>query len=176
MKKALILPVYVLAAITLVSCGKKQQQEDIIIERVIDKPQSGPQAVNKAKDGGNFTWAGQQYSYAITYEKLDSAATIENNGEQYYDNVATLTIRRSDGSELCKKQISKKTFSGYLSNYMKEHGVFLSTVYEKTDNSNAYFVASIGSPDESYEEFVVFYFIIDRNGGVSTAPHNRGIE
>lgn len=176
MKKALFLPVVLLAGIAFISCGKKQQPEDIIIEKVIDKPQSGPKKAAKADGSGTFEMSGQSYSYNITYETLDSDPLIENNGESYYDNAATLTITRSDGSEFCRKTVSKSSFAGYLSDYMKEHGVFLSMVHEKTENGQMYFVASIGSPDESYEEFVMYYYIIDGNGGVTTALHNSGIQ
>jgi hypothetical protein len=43
--------------------------------------------------------------------------------------------------------------------------------YDKSDANHLYFVASIGSPDESYDDFTLVQLIIDRQGATTVASY-----
>lgn len=161
-----------MAALTISSCGNKQSQEEIVVEKIIEKPQSTVKKVTKNDRSDKVKWVdGNMYSYSIHYEALDTVPAVENYGELYHDNAIKLTIRRSDGSEVCSKNVTKSSFSGLLSNDMRKHGVLLSLVFDRADSNHLYFVASVGSPDENNDDFVNLQFIIDRYGSATVATY-----
>lgn len=157
-----------IATIPFWSCGNKEKQEDIIVERVIPKPSTTVKTVTRNDENKTVKWvSGNSYTYYISYNALDSIAPVENYGEMYHDNAINLRIARGDGSDAFNKTITKNTFASYLTSDMKEHGVLLSMVYDKSDNTTIHFVVSIGSPDETNDDFVSLEYAIDNNGNVS---------
>lgn len=175
-RKALILPVTVLAALAMTNCGKKQQQEEIIVEKIVEKPQTEVKTITRPTQSDNIKWIeGNTYSYSISYAAQDSLPAIENYGDMYRDNAITISIKRSDGSEVCEKLVTKNSFSGLLSDDMRRHGLLISMVYDKCDSNSLYFVASIGSPDENNEDFVLMQYIIDRFGNTKVATYTAPV-
>ena len=156
---------------SLSSCKNKQQDEDIMIEKIIDKPQSKATSMTTKSSSGKATWAGNKYEYSIRRAADASLEDVDNHDSLFHDNRIELTITRADGSQFFSQTFTKSSFSGLLNRDTKEHGVFLSMAYDKSDVNHLYFVASIGSPDESYDDFTLVQLVIDRQGATTVAPY-----
>lgn len=173
MNKPLFISAAILAALATTSCGEKKQQEDIIVDKIVEKPRSEVKKVTKDTKHGSVKWiSGNSYNYSISFASLDTIPAVENYGELYRDNAVNIIVSRNDGSEVCNKRITKSSFSGLLSNDMKQHGVLLNVVFDKADDNYLYFVASIGSPDETNDDFVNLAYIIDRYGDTKVATYS----
>lgn len=173
MKRPLIISATILAALAVSSCGEKKQTEDIIVDKIVEKPQTEVKKVTKDAKHGSVKWiSGNSYNYSILYTSLDTVPAVENYGELYRDNAVNIIVNRSDGTEVCNKRITKSSFSGLLSSDMKTHGVLLNVVFDKADDNYLYFVASIGSPDETNDDFVNLAYIIDRYGDTKVATYS----
>lgn len=156
---------------SLSSCKNKQQDDDIMVEKIIDKPQSKATSMAKKSTNGVATWAGSKYNFSIRRGADPSLDDVENHDSLFHDNRIELTITRADGSQFFSQTFTKSSFSGLLNRDAKESGVFLSMAYDKSDSNHLYFVASIGSPDESYDDFSLVQLIIDRQGNTSVASY-----
>jgi hypothetical protein len=143
-----------LALVCIVSCKKKEQEEDIIVEKVIEKPQEGPESMSDDRQTGSVTWiSGAEYSYAITRSADKELPIVKNHDKEYYDNSIDVVITRADGSKFFEKKFSKTNFAPALPKEFKENGVLLGISFEKAEGNYLMFVVSVGSPDETNEEF-----------------------
>ncbi len=143
-----------LALICIVSCKKKEQEEDIIVEKVIEKPQEGPESMPEDKQTGSVSWiSNSEYSYAITRKADKELPIVKNHDKEYYDNSVDVVITRADGSKFFEKKFSKTNFAPALPKEFKENGVLLGISFEKAEGNYLMFVVSVGSPDETNEEF-----------------------
>lgn len=156
---------------SLSSCKNKQQDEDIMIEKIIDKPQSKATSMAAKSTSGTANWAGSKYNFSIRRAADTSLEDVENHDSIFHDNRIELTITRADGSQFFSQTFTKDSFSGLLNRDAKESGVFISMAYDKSDANHLYFVASIGSPDESYDDFTLVQLIIDRQGATTVASY-----
>ena len=156
---------------SLSSCKNKQQDDDIMIEKIIDKPLSKATSMAKKSTSGTATWAGSKYNFSIRRAADASLDDVENHDSLFHDNRIELTITRADGSQFFSQTFTKSSFSGLLHRDARESGVFLSMAYDKSDSNHLYFVASIGSPDESYDDFTLVQLVIDRQGATTVAPY-----
>lgn len=160
------------ASYTLSSCKEKKDSEEIVVEKIVEKPQTNAIAMPGKTSEGNVNWVnGAQYTYTISQNSDPELAEVENNGETYKDNSATLTIKRTDGTVFYTNTFAKSSFTGLLSKDMIEHGVFLGMAFDHGDADNLYFVVSIGSPDENSEEFTLVQLILNRMGSTSVANY-----
>jgi hypothetical protein len=143
-----------LALVCIVSCKKKEQEEDIIVEKVIEKPQEGPESMPEDKQTGSVSWiSNSEYSYAITRKADKELPIVKNHDKEYYDNSVDVVITRADGSKFFEKKFSKTNFAPALPKEFKENGVLLGISFEKAEGNYMMFVVSVGSPDETNEEF-----------------------
>ncbi|MBQ4041519.1 MAG: DUF4738 domain-containing protein [Prevotella sp.] len=143
-----------LALVCIVSCKKKEQEEDIIVEKVIEKPQEGPESMPEDKQTGSVSWiSNSEYSYAITRKADKELPIVKNHDKEYYDNSFDVVITRADGSKFFEKKFSKTNFAPALPKEFKENGVLLGISFEKAEGNYLMFVVSVGSPDETNEEF-----------------------
>ena len=143
-----------LALICIVSCKKKEQEEDIIVEKVIEKPQEGPESMPEDMQTGSVSWiSNSEYSYAITRKADKELPIVKNHDKEYYDNSVDVVITRADGSKFFEKKFSKTNFAPALPKEFKENGVLLGISFEKAEGNYLMFVVSVGSPDETNEEF-----------------------
>lgn len=143
-----------LALVCIISCKKKEQEEDIIVEKVIEKPQEGPESMPEDKQTGSVSWiSNSEYSYAITRKADKELPIVKNHDKEYYDNSVDVVITRADGSKFFEKKFSKTNFAPALPKEFKENGVLLGISFEKAEGNYLMFVVSVGSPDETNEEF-----------------------
>ncbi len=142
-----------------------------MIEKIIDKPQSKAESMAAKTKSDTARWTGNIYNYTIRRVADTSLEDVENHESLFHDNRIELTITRSDGSQFFSQTFTKSSFSGLLRREAKETGIFLNLAYDKSDSNHLYFVASIGSPDESYDDFSLVQLIIDRQGVTSVAAY-----
>lgn len=173
MKKIFYSGIVLLSLYSLFSCKNKQESsDDIIIEKIIEKPQEGAISLPQKGTSGKVKWVnGDEYTYDISIASDSELPEVTIDGETYKDNNAKLTIKRKDGSEFFSGTFTKSSFTGLLSSTMKEHGVLVGFSFDHADESKLYFVASIGSPDESSEVFTLVQLIVDRMGTTSVAVY-----
>lgn len=151
MRYALIV---IMALLAVVSCKKNDRQEDIIVEKVIEKPQDGPESMSDDEQTGSVKWiSGAQYTCVIRREADKELPVVTNHGVRYYDNTVRLTVKRADGSVFFEKSFTKENFAPVLPQESKDNGVLLGINFDKVDGNNLIFVVSVGSPDETNEEF-----------------------
>lgn len=152
------------------SCKKeKGTEKDIIVEKIIEKPQDTPQRMETDERNGSVKWiGGAEYTYNIVREASDSLAIVENHGVKYHDNVIRLTVYRTDGSVFFRKTFSKANFAPALPEQFNENGVLLSMNLDKAAGNNLRFVVSVGSPDDSNEEFYYVTMNLSNFGATST--------
>lgn len=161
-----------LGAMVVTSCKEKKQDEDIIVEKVIEKPTSSAISMQSDRKSDAITWiSGNSYTYIVERKSDSDLPNVFNHDETYHDNRIHLTINRSDGTEFFSQSFTKNSFTGLLNKDMKEHGVLLSMAFDKCDSNNMYFVVGIGSPDESYEDFTLVQLIVNRMGETSVATY-----
>lgn len=156
----------------ITSCKEKKQDEEIIVEKVIEKPESSATAMPKDSKNDAVKWiGGNTYTYIVERDKDSELPLVVNHDVTYYDNRIQLTIKRSDGTDFFSDTFTKNSFTGLLSNDLKEHGVLLSMAFDKCDSDNMYFVVGIGSPDEAYEDFTLVQLIVSRIGSTSVSTY-----
>ncbi len=160
---------------SLTACkSEKKAEEDIIVEKVIAKPQTTTESMTRDERAGDVTWVGgAQYHYTIVREADSELDVVENHGKKYHDNSVTLTVTRPDGSEFFKKTFTKANFAPVLPEASMKNGVMLGMVLEKASGNNLRFVVSVGSPDESYEDF--YYVIMNLNNFGSTSAERYSV-
>lgn len=154
---------------TVTSCKKQNKaEEDIIVEKIVEKPQDTPQRMERDERNGSVKWiGGSEYTYNIIREANDSLAMVENHGTKYHDNAIRLTVYRADGSTFFKKTFTKANFSPALPTQFREHGVLLGMNLDKAEGNNLRFVVSVGSPDDSTEEFYYVTMNLNNYGATS---------
>ena len=152
MLRTIIIAIF--ALICVISCKEKEKPDDIIVEKVVEKPQEGPASMPEDKQTGSVSWiSNSEYSYTITRKADTQLPIVTNHGTEYYDNSIDVTITRADGSKFFEKKFSKTNFAPALPKEFKENGVLLGINFEKAEGNYLMFIVSVGSPDETNEEF-----------------------
>lgn len=155
----------------LSSCKDKNKTDDIIVDKIVAKPQTGAESMASSEQNGSVKWIdGHQYAYTITCHADDSLAVVENHGKKYHGNRITLVVSRPDGSEFFRKSFTKSNFEPMLPEQFKNNGVLLGMKLDKAEGNILNFVVSVGSPDENLEEFYLVKMTLD-NFGHTAADH-----
>lgn len=154
-----------LMALTVISCKEKKEPEEIIVEKVVDKPQAEEQEMSDEKLNGEFDWiGGSTYSYTIQRKASTALRKVKNHDITYSDNEISLEIRRSDGTVFFQKTFTKANFAPALPKQFNDSGVLLGMNFEKAEGNKLNFVVSVGSPDDSYDEFFYVLMTLDNYG------------
>lgn len=164
-------------SICFLSCKSEKKTDDIIVDKVIDKPQDTPVRMGQDNRSGSATWVGgAEYSFNITRSSSDSLAIIENNGVKYHDNAITLVVSRANGTVFFKKTFTKANFSPVMPKSFKDTGVLLGMNLLKAEGDYMYFVVTIGSPDENNDEFFHALMTLDRFGSTKAETYKPEIK
>lgn len=165
------------ALMAIVSCKQKKQDDNIIVDKVVTKKIVVTQRMEDSDQNGTFKWIkGSDYRYNILRTASDSLAHVVNHDIPYNDNCITLSIKRTDGSIFFTKTFTKENFSPVLPKQFMDSGVLLSMNFNKTIDNEAYFVVSVGSPDENNEEFCYAQLVIDNFGNTRAETYNEAME
>lgn len=167
-----IVSLLAMMALGVSSCKEKQQTEDIIVDKVVAKPQSGPERMAESENNGSVTWVGgAHYTYTAKRTTSDSLAVVENHGKKYHDNKVHLAVYRADGTVFFQKTFTKENFAPVLPAQFKDHGVLLGMNLDKAEGNQLHFVVSVGSPDENNEEFYYVGMTLDNFGNTSAEKY-----
>ena len=156
----------------LSACKDKPKDENIVVEKVVEKPAPSVQSMSAESQNGAVTWiGGAKYTYSISRTSSDSLQVVENHGLVYHDNTIHLSVKRSDGSLFFEKTFSKANFAPMLPKQFMDYGVLLGMAFDKVEGNELHFVVSVGSPDENYEEFYCVTMVLDNYGKTKAAAY-----
>lgn len=157
----------------LPSCKEsKPQTEEIVVDKVVDKPHNEVQSMSDENINGDVEWiGGGSYKYSVSRQKSESLPKVKNHDFTYYDNTIQLIIRRSDGSVFYDRTFSKKDFQSILPAQFKDNGVLLGMNFEEASGNVLKFVVSVGSPDDSYDEYFHILMTVNNFGSISTSVY-----
>lgn len=172
-----ILALTVTAALAFTSCKEKPKTDDIIVDKVVPKPQSGPDSMGTDEQNGSVAWiGGAQYAYTIRRAASDSLDIVENHGRKYHDNRIRLVVTRPDGTVFFQKVFSKANFAPMLPEQFQENGVLLGMKLDKAEGNNLNFVVSVGSPDENNDEFYLVKMVLNNFGSTSCEKYQAPVD
>ena len=163
----LIIAVVMLTFVT--SCGKKDNNNDIIIEPVAEKKAApGIQEMEPINFEETIDWQGSTYTIKIERSADKNLnKTADDAGNTYYDNRINVKILRGDGSSFFNKSFTKSDFAKILDADKQKKGALLGLMFYKTDGDKIIFEGSVGSPDALSEDFIPFTLIVNRQGNIN---------
>jgi hypothetical protein len=140
-----------------VSCGKKKQHDDIIVQETETPQPQGPIRMQDYKDVKDIQWLGKQYQIEVTRTADDSLKMVKDEtGQQFVDNRITLRVIRTDGSIFCTKTFTKSAFDGCLDDDYRKTGILEGFVFDKAEGNQLFFAASVCHPQtDEYIPMVV---------------------
>ena len=155
-----------------VSCGKKKQHDDIIVQET-DTPQpQGPIRMQDYKDVKDIQWLGKQYQIEVTRTADDSLKLVKDEtGQQFVDNRITLRVIRTDGSIFCTKTFTKSAFDGCLDDDYRKTGILEGFVFDKAEGNQLFFAASVCHPQT--DEYIPMVVTVSNFGDVGIAKDQQ---
>ena len=158
-------------ALTLVmaSCSRKKETGTIITKMETTKVSRKVQATGDKETTKEFQWNGEVCNAVISVKADKEAPTVKDgDGNKYYDNKVTLTVNGA-GGQLFKREFAKSDFKEYINtNYLKPtKSTLLGIVFNRIEAGNAMFVATVGSPDDMADEFMLVGISLSKSGGIS---------
>lgn len=167
MKRTMQLFAWVLIA-GLVSCSEPKKPDVIIAHKPVEKAPKQTQKMSVNEQNSEIDWVGSRYKIVVKRQPDVSLAIVEDeDGTKYYDNKVMVRVLRSDGSEFFHRSFVKSDFSKFVDERISKMGALLGVVFVKAEGDNLYFVGSVGSPDESSDEYVPMTVMISKMGSVS---------
>lgn len=163
----------VAATVLATSCGSKKDPQYIIVEP--EKPAVKKQttiASEPYKMEDNISWFGSMYKYRVVRESDKEAPTVKNeDGQKFFDNKATVTVWRADGSEFYSHTFKKESFSQYLPSLFNKNGILEGLVFEKAEKEYLQFAASVALPQT--DEYMPFAIRISTSGSITIVKVNE---
>lgn len=166
MKAIVKISLVLLAAMTIASCGKKKQDENIISTKALEAQKPSPvQQMQESKIHNTFKWQGADFTYDI-HRIADKSLPVmkQDDGSRYYDNHIDLMIKRG-GADFFSKTFTKSTFESYIDEQFKDHGILEGLVFDRTDGGNILFAASVSFP--MTDEYIPLIVKISSSGTMS---------
>ena len=155
-----------------VSCGKKKQHDDIIVQETETPQPQGPIRMQDYKDVKDIQWLGKQYQIEVTRTADDSLKLVKDEtGQQFVDNRITLRVIRTDGSIFCTKTFTKSAFDGCLDDDYRKTGILEGFVFDKAEGNQLYFAASVCHPQT--DEYIPMVVTVSNFGEVGVAKDQQ---
>ena len=165
MKRVTIALSVVVAALLLGSCGNKKKNEDIITQRVVKAAPQGPIRMPENLDQRDVSWIGKTYHVAIHRVPADTLSLVKDDtGQQYVDNVFTLTVSRQDGSVFFTRKFVKTDFTRLVGDDFRRTGILEGFVFDKANGDWLEFGASVGRPQT--DEYIPLVVRLSRMGDI----------
>ena len=155
-----------------VSCGKKKQNDDIIVQETETPQPQGPIRMQDYKDVKDIQWLGKQYQIEVTRTADDSLKLVKDEtGQQFVDNRITLRVIRTDGSIFCTKTFTKSAFDGCLDDDYRKTGILEGFVFDKAEGNQLFFAASVCHPQT--DEYIPMVVTVSNFGDVGIAKDQQ---
>ena len=155
-----------------VSCGKKKQHDDIIVQETETPQPQGPIRMQDYKDVQDIQWLGKQYQIEVTRTADDSLKLVKDEtGQQFVDNRITLRVIRTDGSIFCTKTFTKSAFDGCLDDDYRKTGILEGFVFDKAEGNQLFFAASVCHPQT--DEYIPMVVTVSNFGDVGIAKDQQ---
>ena len=165
MKRVTIALSVVVAALVLGACGNKKKSEDIITQRVVKAAPQGPIRMPENNDQRDVNWIGKTYHITIHRVPADTLSLVKDDtGQQYVDNIFTLTVSRQDGSVFFTRQFVKTDFARLVGDDFRRTGILEGFVFDKANGDWLEFGASVGRPQT--DEYIPLVVRLSRMGDV----------
>ncbi len=172
MKKSRLAAIFA-AALVLCACGEKKKNVASVAPA---ETVSGNNMQEIIKDAARQTCDTLEWKGARTLVKI--SRTPDNGGQtvtdedniKYVDNVVSLKIV-SGGNVIIDKEIRKSMFRDYMSAKSYSKYVFEWIVYNKTENGNLVFSASVANPAQE-DEFLSFAIAVSPSGSISISKED----
>ena len=166
-----ILTLSIVGLIT-VSCGKKKQHDDIIVQETETPQPQAPIRMQDDKDIKDIQWLDKQYQIEVTRTADDSLKMVKDEtGQQFVDNRITLRIIRTDGSIFCTKTFTKSAFDGCLDDDYRKTGILEGFVFDKAEGNQLFFAASVCHPQT--DEYIPMVVTVSNFGEVGIAKDQQ---
>ena len=155
-----------------VSCGKKKQHDDIIVQETETPKPQGPIRMQDYKDVKDIQWLGKQYQIEVIRTADDSLKMVKDEtGQQFVDNRITLRVIRTDGSIFCTKTFTKSAFDGCLDDDYRKTGILEGFVFDKAEGNQLFFAASVCHPQT--DEYIPMVVTVSNFGDVGIAKDQQ---
>ena len=155
-----------------VSCGKKKQHDDIIVQETETPQPQGPIRMQDYKDVKDIQWLGKQYQIEVTRTADDSLKLVKDEtGQQFVDNRITLRVIRTDGSIFCTKTFTKSAFDGCLDDDYRKTGILEGFVFDKAEGNQLFFAACVCHPQT--DEYIPMVVTVSNFGDVGIAKDQQ---
>lgn len=163
-----------LMAFGLVACKEKKVQTDIITTKPVVEKAKPTQVMGDYEQTVPVDWVGSTYQ-VVTRRAADKTLPVidEGQGEKYYDNRITVRIVRKDGSEFFARTFTKDDFASCVSASYRQNSALLGIVFDKAETDHLVFAASVGSPDQSSDDYVPLLVRVSRYGDVSMSKDTQ---
>ena len=145
------------------ACGNKKKSEDIIAQRVVKVTPRGPIRMPENTDQREVNWIGKTYQVTIHRVPADTLSMVKDDtGQQYVDNIFTLTVARQDGSVFFTRKFVKTDFARLVGEDFRRTGILEGFVFDKANGDWLEFGASVGRPQT--DEYIPLKIRLSRMG------------
>lgn len=163
MTKTILTATALCAALLLTACGEKKKSNDIIAPRLAKAEPKAPVRMEPYNDERDVPWIGKTYHVAVLRQPSDSLPMVKDDtGQQFVDNVFTVTVSRTDGSVFFKRHFTKASFASHLNDDYRQTGVLEGIVFDRVDGDWLVFAASVGHPQT--DEYIPLVIRLSRMG------------
>ncbi len=165
------LTVCIFLALLCCSCTKKKTTRAIVTKVETPKVNREIRAMEEDDVEKTFMWNGVSCKASVS-RRMDKDLPVvsDADGNKYYDNLISLSVTCPSG-KMAEHTFLKSDFSSYIStDYIKpEKSALLNLVFNKVQDGRALFIATIGSPDDMDDEYMLVEVILSETGGISMA-------
>ncbi len=159
----------IICVLTLTACSKKKETRTIITK--IEAPKVSKEIKAMADDSSikNFTLGSKAYTANIVRTADKELPIVRDSyGNKFYDNSIELTVTSSDEVVL-KRQFTKTDFMPYVNtDYIRPaQSILVGMVFTDSKGGKANFTATVGSPDEMDDQFMLVRVSVSANGATS---------
>ncbi|MBR1621347.1 MAG: DUF4738 domain-containing protein [Prevotella sp.] len=153
----------------LVSCDKKEETNDIIIEKKELAPvKKNMQSMESMDYSQDINWVGSTYKIYIHRESDGNLNKVKDeSGTVYLDNKINIKVCRNDGSEFFNRTFTKNDFKSCLDQKRRNNGALLGLMFSTVEGNDLVFEGSVGSPDPMSDEFIPIVMKLNKMGSVN---------
>lgn len=156
-----------LAVVAVASCKDKKKDDIIIVRKPVAEQKRQIQRTGDQNTARTVSWGGLRYSVRLGLKADPSLPTATDGVTDFYDNRATLSIVRPNGTTFLKRTFTKADFKPYVDNAYYKDGVLLGFVFDKAEGGCLKFAVTVGNPDKASDEFVPLELSVSGNGAVA---------